>query len=328
MLQPTALTSGDPAGIGIELALQAWQELRHEMAFFLLADRRHLKSYLDGIPICEISEPHLATAAMPQGLPLLHLDFPCRVSPGQSAPENAPAIIRSIELAAQFAKDGRAASVCTNPINKRILRQAGGFTFPGQTEFLARFCQSDSAVMMLSSSAVRVVPVTIHMPLKLVPDALTIDTIVHTAKVTDHALRHDFAVQSPRIFVSGLNPHAGEEGEFGEEDKKIITPAILRLAESGMRISGPHPADSMFHEEIRKSYDVALCMYHDQALIPLKTLDFFGAVNVTLGLPIVRTSPDHGTGFSIAGQGIACAESLIKALRMGQEIARRRNPDY
>lgn len=328
MPRPTALTSGDPAGIGIELAVQAWQELRHEMSFFLLADRRHLKLHLDGIPICEISEPHLAPAAMPQGLPLLHLDFPCLVRPGQSDPENAPAIIESIELAARFAKDGRAAAVCTNPVNKRILRQSGGFTFPGQTEFLARFCQSDSAVMMLSSATIRVVPVTTHMPLKFVPDALTIETIMRTAEVTNHALRHDFGIQSPRLFVAGLNPHAGEEGEFGDEDKKIIIPAILRLAESGMSISGPHPADSMFHEKIRESYDVALCMYHDQALIPLKTLDFFGAINVTLGLPIIRTSPDHGTGFSIAGQGVACAESLIKALQMGQEISYRRNPNY
>ncbi len=324
MIQPIALTSGDPAGIGIELAAKSWRALRDELAFFLIADRDQVQKILPNTPVFEITEPGLATDTMKQGLPLLHRKFPRIVEPGQSAMENAAAIIEVIEFSVSLVEMGAAGGICTNPVNKRILRQSAGFSFPGQTEFLAKLCQRQRAVMMLSSTALQVVPVTIHLALKHICDVLTIDSIIDTATITDRALRQDFGLKSPKIAVAGLNPHAGEEGEFGDEDQTLVQPAIQQLAQRGLKISGPYPSDSLFHDEARESYDVALCMYHDQALIPLKTLDFYGAVNVTLGLPIVRTSPDHGTGFDIAGKGMAKAESLINALRMARDIANRR----
>ena len=324
-LRPAALTSGDPAGIGIELAAAAWTELRRELPFFLIADRRQAAARHLTIPVCEITDPGQAPQAMAHGLPLFHVDFPAVAEPGIPAPENAAAVISAIEIAAGMAKRRQAAAVCTNPVSKRILRLSGNFPFPGQTEFLANLCGAGHAAMMLASAKLRVVPVTIHVPLSDVPRLLNIDAIVRTAKITHDALLRDFAVAVPRIAVAGLNPHAGEGGEIGEEDREVIAPAVNRLAESGLSVTGPKPADSLFHDSARQSYDAALCMYHDQALIPVKTLDFFGTVNVTLGLPIVRTSPDHGTGFDIAGTGMARPDSLVQALRMSLEIASCRN---
>ncbi len=325
MRKPVALTPGDPAGVGIEIATAAWSSLRREMSFFLIVDRRQAAALKGAVPWCEITDPGRAAQAMEHGLPFFHLDFPAVAEPGCPAPENAAAVISAVEIAAGMAKRGEAASVCTGPVSKRILRQSGAFPFPGHTEFLATLCGVRHAAMMLASPMLRVVPVTIHAPVSEVPNRLSAAAIVRTAETAHDALRRDFAVEEPRIAVAALNPHAGEGGMIGNEERKIISPAVKKLAESGMNVTGPHPADSMFHDEARRNYDAAVCMYHDQALTPVKTLDFHGTVNVTLGLPIVRTSPDHGTGFDIAGKGLAKPDSLLRALRMSLEISSRRN---
>ncbi len=325
MNRPIALTTGEPAGIGSEIAIKAWKELRSELSFFLIADRRQLASAGPAVPICEITDPAQAAGAMPCGLPVLQRDFPKIVRPGHPALENAAAVIDAIELAVRWALTGEVAAVCTNPVNKQTLRQGSGFPFPGQTELLAHLCGAGGAVMMLASPVLRAVPLTTHVALAAVAELLTSDLIVRTAKTVDAALKHDFAIPSPRISVAGLNPHAGEGGNFGREEQTILRPALEQLLQDGLSVSGPHPADSMFCAEMLNSYDAALCMYHDQALIPVKTLDFYGTVNMTLGLPIVRTSPDHGTAFDIAGKGRARPDSLISALRLAASAARNRH---
>ena len=325
MNRPIALTAGEPAGIGSEIAVKAWRKLRGELCFFLIADKRQLALTDPAAPICEITEPAQAAGAMKSGLPLLQRDFPTIVRPGNPALENAAAVIGVIELAVRWALAGEVAAVCTNPVNKQILKQGSGFPFPGQTELLAHLCGADRAVMMMASPDLRVVPLTTHVALASVAEILTGDLIIKTAKTVDAALEKDFAILSPHISVAGLNPHAGEGGNFGLEEHTVILPALRQLRRDGLNVSGPHPADSMFCGEMLSSFDAALCMYHDQALIPVKTLDFYGAVNMTLGLPIVRTSPDHGTGFDIAGKGKARADSLIQALRLAASAARNRN---
>lgn len=321
MQKPIALTTGDPAGIGIELAVATWTKLRHELPFFLIADRRQAINHITSVPIYEITDPVQAPNAMPHGLPLFHQDFADVVKPGDPSPSNAAAVISAIELAIDFVKEGTALAICTNPVSKRILRQAAGFPFPGQTEFLAHLCGIEQAVMMLTSPSLRVVPVSTHVRLKDVAEQLDAEIIVRTVQLTYAALCNDFAVSLPRLSIAGLNPHAGEDGEFGDEEERFVKPAVRKLLQMGIEVFGPLPADTMFHEEARKTYDAAVCMYHDQALIPVKAIDFFTAVNVTLGLPIVRTSPDHGTGFDIAGKGIARPDSLISAVRTANEIA-------
>ncbi len=237
--------------------------------------------------------------------------------PGRPDVANAPAVIAAIETAVQACLAGEAAAVVTAPINKAVLMQAG-FGFPGHTEFLAHLTGTGRAVMMLASETLRVVPLTIHMPLAEVPGAITTEGIVATGAIVLDALAKDFGIARPRLAVAGLNPHPGE---FGDEDGRLIAPAVAQLRAQGHDVRGPLPADTLFHAEARKSYDAALCMYHDQALIPIKTLSFWDGVNVTLGLPIVRTSPDHGTAFDIAGQGKADPRSMIAAIKMAAEIA-------
>jgi 4-hydroxythreonine-4-phosphate dehydrogenase len=323
---PLALTPGEPAGVGAEIALKAWAN--HDMPpFFLIDDPDRVRvlarrAGLDS-PVVEIDGPAETGSATLRGLPVLRCQGSLATEPGHPNPDTAPAVIGAIRDAVAMAKTGEAAAVVTNPIQKHTLHLAG-FPHPGHTEFLADLAGGARSVMMLASPELRVVPVTIHEAIRRVPDLLTAELIVETARITAASLRRDFGLDAPRLAIAGLNPHAGEDGSIGAEDAAVIAPAISALRAEGLRVEGPLPADSMFHAAARRRYDAALCMYHDQALIPIKTLDFWGGVNVTIGLPFVRTSPDHGTALDLAGTGKANEESLVAALRMARDIARHR----
>lgn len=319
---------GEPAGIGGEIALAAWRSLRSEASaapFFLIDDPARLAALSGGeSAIAEIAAPQDAAACFQDRLPVLPLRLPKEAVPGQPDPANAEAVIGAIERAVALVQGGEAGAVVTNPIHKQVLYSAG-FEFPGHTEYLAHLAGGGaSSVMMLACPGLRVVPVTVHLPLKEVAGALTIEAIVHAGRVLNAALKRDLGIAAPRLAVAALNPHAGESGAIGREEIEIIAPAVETLRGEGIEVWDPAPADTLFHAEARANYDAALCMYHDQALIPLKTVDFHSGVNVTLGLPFVRTSPDHGTAFDIAGQGKADPRSLIAALRMAGEMATRR----
>jgi len=320
-LPPVALTCGEPAGIGPEITVKAWQALRNGHPFFWIGDVRHLPT---GTQVTKITHPAEAASVFATALPVLHLPFDGPRMAGALCPSHARDVIKSIELAVSFTQADDALAVSTNPINKKALKDGAGFTYPGHTEFLAALGGVKSVVMMLASAQLRVVPATIHIPLSDVPAALTKKTLEACIRVTHQSLQNDFGIASPRIAVAGLNPHAGEGGAMGVEDANTIAPVIAALQAEGMDLRGPLPADTMFHERARQSYDVAICMYHDQALIPIKTLDFDRGVNVTLGLPFVRTSPDHGTALDIAGTDLANPTSLIEALKLATEMGRKR----
>lgn len=326
MNPPIVLTQGDPAGIGAEIALKAWARLGGEVNFLLLGDPDFLTETARGLglPVRVIGAASEAGAVVGEALPVLAHPLPRPVTPGRPEPANAFAVVEIIARAVALTRAGDALAVCTNPINKMALRSGADFAFPGHTEFLASLCGAPLPVMMLAAPAVRVVPVTIHVALAEVPRVLTAELLEQTLRVTHAALIRDFGITAPRIAVAGLNPHAGEEGAMGTEEIELMTPVIDRLRAEGMAIGGPRSADTLFHAAARAGYDVAVCMYHDQALIPLKTLDFDGGVNVTLGLDFVRTSPDHGTAYDIAGQNRANPSSLIAALRMAREMGRTR----
>jgi len=315
---PIALTVGEPAGIGPEIAVKAWQACRDELVFFWIGDPAHLP---DDAVWSEISAPSEAAAMMPVALPVLCHEFEGPRVAGTAQAPHAKAVIDVIARAVGFAQSGAASAVCTAPIHKKALQDGAKFGYPGHTEYLAALAGVDHVVMMLAGPELRVVPTTIHIPLSDVPEALTAELLENTIRITHAGLTSDFGITAPRIAVAGLNPHAGEGGKMGHEDADLIAPVIERLAAEGMIIDGPRSADTMFHAAARKGYDAAIAMYHDQALIPIKTLDFDKGVNVTLGLPFIRTSPDHGTAFDIAGQGIANPSSLIEALRMAWEMA-------
>lgn len=328
---PLALTMGEPAGIGGEIALKAWQA-RAELpaSFFALDDPERLRALarmlgLD-VPVVEIDAPAKADAAFARGLPVLPLALPRAVTPGTPEPENAAAVIASIEGAVDLVMAGEAAAVVTNPVHKETLYR-GGFRHPGHTEFLAHLAERHSGkpvspVMMLAADDFRVVPVTVHLPLRDVAANLSREKIIGAARTVHGALVRHFAIVRPRLAVAGLNPHAGEGGALGREELDIIAPAVAVLRDLGLSVRGPLSADTMFHEAARATYDAALCMYHDQALIPLKALAFDRGVNATLGLPFIRTAPDHGTAFDIAGSGKARETSLVAALRMAAGMAR------
>ena len=308
---------GDPAGIGGEIAAGAWRALRGTGPAFLALDD---PGRLAGLaPVQVIESPAQAASVFPHAIPVLPVPLAARPVPGQPDPANAPAILASIERAVRLAQSGQAAAVVTNPISKALLTGAG-FPHPGHTEFLGALTGQPHPVMMLANVHLRVVPVTVHFALRQALALLTTARILHAARVTAAALRDQFGVPHPRLAVAGLNPHAGEAGTMGDEEGSIIQPAIDALRAEGLAVTGPHPPDTMFTPDARRCYDAAICMYHDQALIPLKTLDMASGVNVTLGLPIVRTSPDHGTAFDIAGQGRADPSSLIAALRMAAAL--------
>ena len=324
---PLVVTPGEPAGVGAEITLRAWQSGDAPL-FFLIEqpDRVRRRGALAGIDVAcvAIDHPEEAVGAFRHGVPVLPCGFPVDCPPGRPDPANAGAVTGAIERAVRAARDGDALALVTNPIQKHTLRSAG-FPHPGHTEFLAALAGGDlRPVMMLACDRLRVVPATIHEPLARVPALLSVDLIAETGRIVLDSLRTDFGIDAPRLAVSGLNPHAGEAGEIGREDAEIVAPAIAMLRAEGNDVAGPLPADSMFHAEARARYDAALCMYHDQALIPVKTLDFWGAVNATLGLPFVRTSPDHGTALNLAGTGRARPDSLIRAMHLAADMGRRR----
>lgn len=317
---------GEPAGIGTEVTLKAWRDRQAGTPpFFLIDDPDRVRRCTErlgwNVPVEAVDAPADSPAVFHRALPVLPHAVPVHPEPGRPSTESGASVIGAIERAVGLVIEGAASAVVTNPIHKRVLYEAG-FTHPGHTEFLAALGGTgDPPVMMLACPALRVIPVTVHLPLHAVAAALTVEAIVTCGRIADRDLRRDFGIAAPRLAVTGINPHAGEEGAIGREEIDIIAPAVERLRAEGIAASGPFPADSLFHPGARANADVVLCMYHDQALIPLKTLDFWGGVNVTLGLPFVRTSPDHGTGFAIAGTGKADATSFVAALSMAAEMA-------
>ncbi len=330
--KPLALSLGDPAGIGPEITVKAWRALSNSgPAFMVVGDFELLNaaSVAGASSLRRVTGAEEAAHVFSEALPVLDLPLQAPVVASHADPAYAPTVIRWIETAVGLALSGDVEAVVTAPIAKAPLYKAG-FGFPGHTEFLAeltaaaRYDGARGPVMMLVAGELRVSLATIHLPLREVPGALNIEGIVNTGLVTAQALRNDFGVEHPRLALAGLNPHAGEGGALGREEIEIIRPAARALRSLGVDCTDPKPADTLFHESARAAYDAVICMYHDQALIPVKMLDFWGGVNLTLGLPIVRASPDHGVGFDIAGRGLARADSLIAAIRLAHEIAARR----
>ncbi len=325
-MKPVALTLGEPAGIGGEISLKAWQTLRNELPFFLIANAAHMRSLADqsGIPVKIITAPDQAAAVMPAAVPILDHPLPAPVNAGVPSAQNAAEVVAMIERAVRLTTSGQACALTTNPIHKRALQEGAGFAFPGHTEYLASLANVTRPVMMLSAPELRVVPVTVHIAVNQIHEILTADLLEQTIRVTHTAMIDDLGIPAPRIAVAGLNPHAGEYGAMGSEEIDFISPTLDKLRAEGMTLLGPISADTMFHAAARERYDLALCMYHDQALIPIKTLNFSAGVNTTLGLPFIRTSPDHGTAFDIVDQNRADALSLTEALRTALKMARHR----
>ncbi|ABC63871.1 4-hydroxythreonine-4-phosphate dehydrogenase PdxA [Erythrobacter litoralis] len=328
--RPLAVSLGDPAGIGPEIIVHAWRmrDSANLAPFAVAGGANVLRSATEALgvpcPIQEIDDIAEANSAFLEALPVIKgLDG--AYLPGAPDPIGAKLALKSLEMATRLATAGHASGVVTAPIAKGLLEQVG-FTHPGQTEFLAAACglPEDASVMMLAGPSLRAVPLTVHCPLAEVPGLLSIGLIVERGRIVASALQRDFGIERPRLAVTGLNPHAGEDGKFGNEEQDVIAPAIAELLADGITATGPHPADALFSPHSRAGFDAALCMYHDQALIPVKALDFDQGVNVTLGLPIVRTSPDHGTAFDIAGRGTAHPGAMVFALLMAGECAARR----
>lgn len=331
--KPLALTMGEPAGIALDITLAAWLALRNTGPVFVaiadpaLLSARSRDLNLD-VPLATVSEVDgVQPATFSEALPVLPLDIAVEpVRAGHPSAAQAQAVIRSVDLATALALEGRVAAIVTNPIQKETL-YAAGFRNEGHTDYLAELARraghSAEPVMMLATGTLRTVPVTVHIPLSEVPQRLTREAIVRQVVVLDRALKASFGIASPLIAVTGLNPHAGEGGTIGREEIEVIAPAIAEATSSGVRVEGPFAADSLFAERVRSRYDAIVCMFHDQALIPVKALGFDEGVNVTLGLPFVRTSPDHGTALSLAGTGRASAQSLLSAIALAERMARR-----
>lgn len=329
MTAPLAVSLGDPAGIGPEVIAAAWaRRSRDDHPFVVFGDAHHLGR--TGAPVRVITDTTQARAVWDAAVPVIDLPLGEGVEPGRPSPDAAPCIVSWIEAAVRACLAGQTSALVTAPISKAILKSAG-FAHPGHTEFIGALTEDvpwpyeRGPVMMLAAADLRVSLATIHLPLVKVADELSIERLVKVSRVTAQALVRDFGIASPRLALAGLNPHAGESGEIGTEEATLITPAAEILRGEGHDMSGPLPADSLFAPEIRRRYDAIVCMYHDQALIPIKMLDFWGGVNITLGLPVIRTSPDHGTAFDIAGRGAARPDSLIAALRSASAIALRRS---
>jgi 4-hydroxythreonine-4-phosphate dehydrogenase len=326
--QPLVLTMGDPAGIGGDISLKAWLA-NQNIHFFIIDDLERLerlsgKLGLD-VPLIEIRDPAEVSDVFANALPVLHRPLKVDPVPGHPNPENTGAIVESIKLAVEMVMAGKASAIVTNPIHKKSLYDVG-FGFSGHTEFIAGLAAIDTPpVMMLASQKLKVVPVSVHVSMAEAISSLNSENIITLSTITAKALEKDFNISAPRLAIAGLNPHAGESGKMGIEENQIISPAITKLQELGIDASGPWPPDTLFHAAARETYDAAICMYHDQALIPIKTIDFDAAVNTTLGLPFVRTSPDHGTAFDIAGTGKAREKSLLAALKMASDMVVRRS---
>ncbi len=327
MAPPLILTSGEPAGVAPEITAAAWRQLRGNpaTAFALIGDASYWRMRNPGLPITEIAAPADAPAVFGHSLPVLHRPLAIHPAPGIIAPDTAKQVIACIDEAVAMAFGGEASGIVTNPIQKEALYGAG-FRHQGHTDYLAYLSERHGMpvqeVMMLVADDLRAVPVTVHIPLKDVPVRLTGESIVAQARVTARGLTRYFGIARPRLAFTGLNPHAGENGAMGREEIEVIRPALDVLRAEGFSVLGPLSADTAFHPEARATYDAILCMYHDQALIPVKTLDFHGGINVSLGLPFIRTSPDHGTALGIAGQGIANPKSLIAAIRLAAQMAK------
>jgi len=322
---PLALTMGEPAGIGGEIVLKAWANHRASLpSFFVIDDLARLEHVAAdlglSVALYPITAPAETQAVFPKGLPILAQHIPKQPKPGRPEPENVPAVLDAIRRAVAIVQEKHAAAIVTLPIHKHTL-MAAGFAYPGHTEFLAHLAGNGiEPVMMLVTDTLRVVLVTIHEPFRAITDHLTKERIVLCGKTAAKALAHDFGISNPRLAVAALNPHAGEMGMLGYEEREIIAPAVTALRQFGITVAGPLAADTLFHSKARETYDAVLCMYHDQAMIPLKTIDFRGGVNMTLGLPFIRTSPDHGTAFDISGQGLADETSLVAAIRLANAI--------
>jgi len=325
---PLVLSLGEPAGVGPEIVAKAWTALREtDHAFAVIGDARLLAS--QGIAMVEVLSASDARPAFARALPVIRHPTPAPVTVGHPDPANAGTVADWIERGVDMVLSGEASGLVTAPIAKAPL-YAAGFRFPGHTEFIAEltadapFKGTRGPVMMLTARNLRACLVTIHVPLDQVPELVTVERVCRTARVVHESMKRDFGIARPRLALAALNPHAGEGGALGLQEIEVLRPAVEALRMEGITITDPLPADSLFHDDARETYDAAICLYHDQALIPVKTLDFWGGVNATLGLPIVRTSPDHGTGFDIAGRGIARPNSLIAAIRLASEMAANR----
>jgi 4-hydroxythreonine-4-phosphate dehydrogenase len=323
---PIAVSIGDPAGIGPEVLAKAWVKRREERLrpFFAIGDVRSISTIWKG-PLRKIGDPSEAAACFDEALPIMEVEDAGEIVPGKPNTPGARCAIASLEIAVGIVRENAASAIVTGPVSKAEL-YAIGFTHSGQTEFVAERCgvSPGNVAMMLAGPTLRTVCITTHVPLARVAELLTVELVVSRARVTARGLQRDFGIESPRIAMAGFNPHAGEGGALGREEIEILFPAIEQLREEGIDIVGPLAADTMFHPRARARYDAALCTYHDQALIPLKTLHFDEGVNMTLGLPIVRVAPDHGTAFEIAGKGLAEPGATIAAIRMAGEAAERR----
>lgn len=323
---PLAISTGDPAGIGPEIIGKAWEQRNKAKLhpFFAIGDADCFAPHWPG-PVVRIDRPEQALERFGTALPVLHVHSCAKVNPGHPDQDGARCALQALEMATGYARSGNTAGLVTGPVSKAQL-YAIGFTYPGQTEFVAERCgiAAENAVMMLAGPDLRVVPITTHIPLANVAQQLGGKLVRQRMRATAKGLQKDFGIAKPRLALAGFNPHAGENGNMGREEIDIFAPAVAKIREEGFDIIGPLSADTMFHAAARSQYDAALCAYHDQALIPLKTLYFDEAVNVTLGLPIIRTSPDHGTAFAIAGMNRARANSMIAAIRMAAEAARNR----
>jgi len=328
VVQPLVLTLGEPAGVGPEIVASAWRALSADSSapFAVIGDARLLA---DHAPVQTITDPSGAEAVFARALPVIDLPLPSPVTQGRPDPANAGMVADWIEYGVNLCLTGQASGLVTAPIAKAPL-YAAGFRFPGHTEFIAELTAdvpmsgTRGPVMMLTARDLRACLVTIHVALDQVPELVTVERVTRTARVVHESMKRDFGLASPRIALAALNPHAGEGGALGLQEITVLRPAVEILRREGIAITDPKPADSLFHDEARATYDAVVCLYHDQALIPVKTLDFWGGVNASLGLPIVRTSPDHGTGFDIAGRGLARPDSLIAAIRLASEMARAR----
>lgn len=324
--RPIAVSMGDPAGVGPEVLARAWEKRGPENLpiFVGIGDAGAVEAVWDG-PVARIADMAEACGAFQHALPIWHMRDSGPITPGQPTPAGAGCALLALETAIGLARTGASSALVTGPVSKHAL-QSIGYTHPGQTEFIAEHCgvMASNAVMMLAGPSLRVVPLTIHIPLSEVPERLTTDLIISRARVVKRGLCRDFGISEPRLAICGLNPHAGESGRMGDEEIRIIAPAIEALANEGIIVEGPMAADGLFAPTIRSQYDAILCTYHDQALVPFKALHFHDGVNLTLGLPIIRTSPDHGTAFNIAGKGLADPSPTIAALKMAAQLAEAR----
>jgi 4-hydroxythreonine-4-phosphate dehydrogenase len=315
--RPVVISCGEPAGIGPEIAARAWAALAGEVPMLWLGDPRHLPK---DIPTAAVNDPAEAARHCATALPVLHHDFGSEAAPGLPQALHAQPVIDMIAKGVELVRNGAATALCTAPIHKKALMEGADFQHPGHTEYLAALAGVDEVVMMLASEELRVVPATIHIALEQVPAELTPEKLRRVIEITHAGLKAHFGLGSPRLAISGLNPHAGEGGAMGRQEIEWIAPLVAAMRSEGFDLRGPLPGDTMFHAAARQTYDAAICMYHDQALIPIKTLDFDRGVNVTLGLPFVRTSPDHGTAFDIAGKGCANPSSMIEAIRLAYRM--------